>query len=142
MGRPTGTVLRQQEKYGCEFQELILGGFQRHGESFTGGLLERSPSGSRVFINVMRAEGNLTLEEFDRLILMTEHTWLSDVTIFVQGHPTAGLNRILNRQQTGDKGITGEYLERIYDAYQRALSPSSGIDWGQLHCVDGLQSAA
>ena len=129
-----------KKRYGYDLQALIIEGFQIFHESFVGGLIERSPSGSRVFLEVMSQEGNLTTNEFERLVEMLRKSWLSDVTIYIQGESSAGITRIHNRQQVGDSGITLEYLERVHSAYEKALIPGSGIDWGQLHRVDGMMA--
>ena len=72
---------------GYAFQSLVLDHYERLQDLFKGGIIERSPSAARVFIQVMRQLGYLTAEQIQDLTRRIDGMWRPDVTFYLEVPP-------------------------------------------------------
>ncbi len=99
------------------------------------GIFERSPESSiKVFWKMLVDDNVVNPTENDVCSYFYDTTgWSPDVHIYIRTNPEVCYERICSRTQTGDNGITLEYLNKLHEYYEEYIKTRTS------YVIDGHQ---
>ena len=129
-------------KYSFGFQMRVL---KSHLDNkvITKGIFERSPlSCQRVFGEILFEDKMMTKLEWDLTEeFFNDYGWIPDLIIYLRCDPETCFSRINQRNRNSEENIRMEYLERLYNKYEKLYNSSElGHKYIKVIQVDATQS--
>jgi len=132
---PLDLFYKDPSRWGFMMQVAVLNSYVKMKES--SGIFERCPQSTHdifwqnlVESKVVTADENKIFEK-----LYKYHSWNPDVIIFIDKSPEKCYEHIQSRNQTGDTGVSMDYLNSLDVLYTKHFKNNDNI-----HVIDGNQS--
>ena len=132
---PLELFYKDPSRWGFMMQVAVLNSYVKMKES--SGIFERCPQSTHdifwqnlVESKVVTADENTIFEK-----LYKYHSWNPDVIIFIDKSPEKCYEHIQSRNQTGDTGVSMDYLNSLDVLYTKHFKNNDNI-----HVIDGNQS--
>ena len=132
---PLELFYKDPSRWGFMMQVAVLNSYVKMKES--SGIFERCPQSTHdifwqnlVESKVVTADENTIFEK-----LYKYHSWNPDVIIFIDKSPEKCYEHIQSRNQTGDTGVSMDYLKSLDVLYTKHFTNND-----KIHVIDGNQS--
>ncbi len=132
---PLELFYKDPSRWGFMMQVAVLNSYVKMKES--SGIFERCPQSTHdifwqnlVESKVVTADENTIFEK-----LYKYHSWNPDVIIFIDKSPEKCYEHIQSRNQTGDTGVSMDYLKSLDVLYTKHFKNND-----KIHVIDGNQS--
>jgi deoxyadenosine/deoxycytidine kinase len=132
---PLELFYKDPSRWGFMMQVAVLNSYVKMKES--SGIFERCPQSTHdifwqnlVESKVVTADENTIFEK-----LYKYHSWNPDVIIFIDKSPEKCYEHIQSRNQTGDTGVSMNYLKSLDVLYTKHFKNND-----KIHVIDGNQS--
>lgn len=132
---PLELFYKDPSRWGFMMQVAVLNSYVKMKES--SGIFERCPQSTHdifwqnlVESKVVTADENTIFEK-----LYKYHSWNPDVIIFIDKSPEKCYEHIQSRNQTGDTGVSMDYLKSLDVLYTKHFKNND-----KIHVIDGNQT--
>ena len=132
---PLDLFYKDPSRWGFMMQVAVLNSYAKMKES--SGIFERCPKSTHEIFWQNLVESKVVTAEENKIFekLYKYHSWNPDVIIFIDKSPEKCHEHIQGRNQTGDGGVSMDYLKSLDVLYTKHFKNNDSI-----HVIDGNQA--
>ena len=124
---PLKEFYEDKQRWAFLLQMSILKSFVKR-SSFKG-VWERSPESSKYVFWKMLRDQDIGTDDEDAVyrFFYEQNAWKPDIHVYIRTEPEECFRRLKERQQTGDKNITLEYVKMVHEYYENYIDNSPDV---------------